>query len=348
MEDIEIGTLILKEKPQFILQITAMDVASGRHSYDDHLFSLMDSFLTMKKKDQVEYLTLFNKYSDVSLRWDLYPDWERFSQENDEKWISNSQFHIDRHFILKVICIYYTNSLGTSDGFVSGVGIKSARFNHSCGSDITLAISEMEIRATYKIKKGEEICVNYDSIGMGMKNRKERQEHFLDQGFICSCERCQDEEINNDDETYENFQKLHARSDYYVKKSMMSVGSDFEKCLDFIEKAIHGQKLMLAVAENKKAPRSFILISIITKWFQVELLRYEMAKHLESDMAGRREIFGEECKKVAKIALEMVKIIKGNDSKLTREWKERYENFEDWSKNAGDSFDVDDRFLQQP
>merc|ERR1739848_770046 len=89
LEDIEIGTLILKEKPQFILQITAMDVASGRHSYDDHLFSLMDSFLSMKKKDQVEYLKLFNKYSDVSLRWDLYPDWERFSQENDEKWISN-------------------------------------------------------------------------------------------------------------------------------------------------------------------------------------------------------------------------------------------------------------------
>ena len=47
LEDIEIGTLILKEKPQFILQITAMDVASGRHSYDDHLFSLMDSFLSM-------------------------------------------------------------------------------------------------------------------------------------------------------------------------------------------------------------------------------------------------------------------------------------------------------------
>ena len=73
-----------------------------------------------------------------------------------------------------------------------------------------------------------------------------------------------------------------------------------------------------------------------------------MAKHLESDMADRREIFGEECKKVAKIALEMVKIIKGNNSKLTTEWKERYENFENWSKNAGDSFDVDDRFLQQP
>ena len=154
MEDIEIGTLILKEKPQFILQITAMDVASGRHSYDDHLFSLMDSFFSMKKDDQEEYLTLFNKYSDPRLRWDLYPAWESFAQLNEEKWISNSEFHVDKHFILKVFCIYYSNSFGTTDGFVGGVGIKSARFNHSCGSDITLATSEMQIRATYKIKKG--------------------------------------------------------------------------------------------------------------------------------------------------------------------------------------------------
>ena len=190
--------------------------------------------------------------------------------------------------------------------------------------------------------------MNYDSLGLGMKNRKERQEICWDWGFICSCERCHDEEINNDDETYKKFQKLQNESDYFVKKSMMFVGLDFEKCLDVMEKAIFCYKQMHDLAEIKKAPKSFILAIILTKWFQAEILRLEMAKNLESDMAARKEYFGGECKKLAKIALQMVKIIKGNGSKLTREWKERYENFENWSENAPDSFDVDQRFLQLP
>ena len=124
--------------------------------------------------------------------------------------------------------------------------------------------------------------------------------------------------------------------------------SDFEKCLDVIEKAISCHKQMLILAENKKAPKAFILIKILAPWFKLETIKYEVAKHLVSDDMGKMEYFKGECKKLAKIAFQMVKTIRGNDSKLTREWKERYENFENWSKNAGDSFDVDDRFLQQP
>merc|ERR1712141_280264 len=113
LEDIEIGTLILKEKPQCIPEIRAMDVNSGLHSYDDHLCSLMDSFFSMDKNVQEEYLTLYNKYLDPRLQFDLYPQWERFAQLHEKKWISNAQFHVDRHFILKIICIFYTNSFAT-------------------------------------------------------------------------------------------------------------------------------------------------------------------------------------------------------------------------------------------
>ena len=41
LEDIEIGTLILKEKPQCSSKISIQDVARGLHSHDDHLSSLV-------------------------------------------------------------------------------------------------------------------------------------------------------------------------------------------------------------------------------------------------------------------------------------------------------------------
>ena len=41
-----------------------------------------------------------------------------------------------------------------------------------------------------------------------LKNFKERQNFCLNLGFVCSCELCQEEEINNDDETYKKLQNL--------------------------------------------------------------------------------------------------------------------------------------------
>ena len=53
----------------------------------------------------------------------------------------------------------------------------------------------------------------------------------------------------------------------------------------------------------------------------------------KNEFVGKVEHFKGECEKVAKITLQMVKILNGNDSELTREWKERSENFETWFKN---------------
>ena len=64
LEDIEIGTLILKEKPQCSSKISIQDVARGLHSHDDHLSSLVDSFFSLKRNVQEEYLTMYNKFSD--------------------------------------------------------------------------------------------------------------------------------------------------------------------------------------------------------------------------------------------------------------------------------------------
>ena len=134
LEDIEPGTLILKEKPQCSPKIGPMDVADGLHSLDDHLCSLVDSFLSMNKDDQKEYLALYNKYLDPNSLSDTllkkFLRWKRFAQLHEEKWISISQFHIDRHFILKVICIFSTNAYFVAS-WLGGVFIKSARFNSS-------------------------------------------------------------------------------------------------------------------------------------------------------------------------------------------------------------------------
>ena len=345
MEDIEIGTLILKEKPQCSSKISMFDVISGLHSHDDHLFSLMDSFFSMKKNVQEEYLMLYNK----SLHPNFDPEqsdyflWKRFAQLHEEKWISNAQFHVDWQFILKIIGIHKTNGFDNDMSIDAGVGIfiKCSRFNHSCSPnsenvDSEICPEEMQIRATFKIKKGEEICMNYFPLILAMKNKKERQDHLQKEwGFICSCERCQDEDINNADETYEKFQKLQEEAQKHSKK-------DYSNCSsDYIEKAISCRKQMYNLAENKKAPKCFIIEMILIEWFNLEVKRYKFAKDLVHNMAhvskhvreikefvNKMEYFKGECGKLAKVTLQMVKTVKGDDSNWAREWKEKCEEIQ--------------------
>ena len=336
LEDIEIGTLILKEKSQ-CPKIGVTDVNSGLHSFDDYLFSLMDFFFSMNKNDQEEYLMLYNKFLDpnsISAK-SKYFYWKRFAQVHEEKWISNARFHVDRNLILKIICIYQTNA------YYRGVGFKSSRFNHSCSpnsenSDMDICTGEMKIRASFKIKKGEEICINYFCCALGMKNKKGRRDHLQGNwGFICSCERCQDEDINNDDETYEQFQKLQEEAEKNAKKAkIMKISESMISCqFDFIEKAISCLKQMFNLAEQKKAPKHFIYTMILSEWFYLEATRHVFAKNLVSvqglnQYVGKMEYFKGECKKLTKIMVQLAKTITGNDSTMTRDCKEKSKQFE--------------------
>ena len=341
LEDIEIGTLILKEKCRKP-KIEYKDVESGLHSYDDYLCSLLDLFFSMNKDDQDEYLMLHNGFLHPDSLSDLrkadYVYWARFAQFHEEKWISksNARFHVDRHFILKIICIRYTNTF--DDNFF----IKCSRFNHSCSpnsqnraSEVcygTYNYEEMQIRATSKIKKGEEICITYFD-DLAMKNRKERQDSLQKEwNFICSCERCQDEEINNDDETYEKFQKLQEEAQKYTKKA------NFNHSSEYIDKAISCHKEMYNLAENKNAPKIFIIYEILIRWYDLEIDRYNSTMdrllsfhgstpHANGprrmELFGKMEYFKGEREKLAKLILQMVKIVSGEDSPSAREWKEK-------------------------
>ena len=87
LEDIEIGTLILKEKCRKP-KIAYKDFKSGLHSYEDYLCSLLDLFFSMNKNDQDEYLMLHNGFlhpdSLSDLRKEDYVYWARFAQFHEE------------------------------------------------------------------------------------------------------------------------------------------------------------------------------------------------------------------------------------------------------------------------
>ena len=102
LKDIEIGTLILKEKPQCVGDILeplppnlSENWSRKNLPFDDTWWnSVIRSFEQMKKSDQDEYLKLHNAFNGQGLS--------------------------------DVIGIYKTNAMDR------GVGIKISRFNHSC------------------------------------------------------------------------------------------------------------------------------------------------------------------------------------------------------------------------
>ena len=116
--------------------------------------------------------------------------------------LAESQNHFDGKLLLKIICIHSTNS--SENDYASPVGIRVSRINHSCCPNSHLGRNEdgeIEIVANSKILEGQEISISFLGYNEFMKNVKERQKYFLWNGFICSCEICQREEIKDDDET---------------------------------------------------------------------------------------------------------------------------------------------------
>ena len=349
LEDIDPGTLIVKEKIKCFskMKFSDVDVKRDANSISKFLCSMLDSFFAMEKNDQDEFFTLHNQYSDPTSISDKdqfkYSYWKKFAEASEEKYPC---LHAD--CVLKVIGIFFSNSLSV------GVGIKISRFNHSCSPNAEHSVcvsgynpdgtgngqGVMQIRATSKIKKGEEICLTYFSGLEIMRNRKERQEDLLKTyKFLCTCERCQDEEINNDDETYEKFKKLLQGAEKRGKIAKNLLNWDDGKSLDFMEKAISCQKQMYNLAIKKKATKGFITEIIIPEWWYLEINRYGIAQQYVyergiKEFVVKMEYFKGECLKLAKIVFEMELTVNGKNSKDAKKWKERYEDFDNWCQKS--------------
>ena len=116
LQDIKIGTLILKEKCQLEPKI------------QNDLWSLIESFFFMTKFDQEDFLRLSNPFKDlpdlIKTRKEGYGNWMAFANH-----YSIQKPEVDRELVLKIICIFESNK------FIDSVAIKSSRINHSCRSN---------------------------------------------------------------------------------------------------------------------------------------------------------------------------------------------------------------------
>ena len=207
--------------------------------------------------------------------------------------------------------------------------------NHSCipnAERIENDADELEVRATSNILEGQEITITYID---PMKNFKERREFCHKYGFVCSCDLCQYEEINNDDEIYQKFQDLKDEAE----KTFSNVCDDdlpenrfsFEKKFHQIEKAVVCQNQMYNLARNKKSLKFFSL-KIIGKAFYYASFGYDLAMMNGShkkEFAGKME---EECEKLSKEGLQIAEMIFGQKDSMTKEWKEKNQDFKNWYK----------------
>ena len=121
LREIKAGTLILKEKPQFVpKEVSSVCCDCFDH---DRFESLMNAFFAMSLNDQKEFLELANKYLDLNSvndeerKW--YYEWKNYAE---------NQNHFDSNLLLKIMCIHSTNSFEDN----GPVGIKVSRINHSC------------------------------------------------------------------------------------------------------------------------------------------------------------------------------------------------------------------------
>ena len=325
LKDIKVGTIICKEKPQFFPEKIPMELDPP----SIHFSNLMNTFFAMSKENQKELLELSNAYSDPNFLNDeakkLYFGWKTDTENQNQ---------FDSKLLLKIICICQTNRFG--DGF-GEICIKISRINHSCCSNsdyFTNDDGEMEIRATSKILEGQEITINY---APRMKKLKERKHGFQIYGFVCSCDLCQNEEINNDNEIYDKFQNLKKEAEEIFSNFMSLTKTwddeNYTVPYDQLVKAIACQKEMYNLAKKKKAPKLFILQHIIDKAVIIGAAGYGYSS-IDFNYCGenydKMEYFKSECVKLSKVGYQIAKMCYGQEGKKTKEWKWKNQEFENW------------------
>ena len=105
---------------------------------------------------------------------------------------------------------------------------------------------------------------------------------------------------------------------------------EVEKKYDQFAKAIACQKEMYNLAKKKKAPKNFILEEVIDLAFKIGVAAYDFAGFQKN--FDKIEYFRHECVKLSKVGHQIAKMCFGQQNALTKEWKERNQEFENWCK----------------
>ena len=168
---------------------------------------------------------------------------------------------------------------------------------------------------------------------MEMNNLETRQKKLSSNfGFKCNCKLCHKQTISNDDERYKHFEEWQLKAEVLMEMSTQS--PTYPTFLENIRNEILCSKEMYKLVQIKN-PSRFItnygfVIKIIDDGFIAGVRGYLGAK-LHSDR-GSMEFFNGECQKFSQVGLQLSEIISGSNSSLTKDWKERNCNFDEWAK----------------
>jgi len=302
LRDIKKGETILKEKPQ----ITGF----GHELSPSTIRELSEAFKKMSKSEQKEYMNLHDKYEDLSsLSVEL-----RLILGCRSQMISRISGGNEKHDKIFKIC--------DTNVFANGLGIKSARFNHSCQPNsvsVVMPEGHFEIAAISKIKAGQEITISYQKGYFGMQKKKKRQEIMLkDCHFICSCSLCQEDD-NNDtfEELCNEIEKLREEKKAAAETLMALSYPAFKS-----KREVEIYKELFTKGRAKKV-QPLCLFEILDKGFDAATQGY---------LNNKTEYFKLEAKNFAKAADKFEKCL---GSKVVTvgypdRWKQKYQNFEFW------------------
>ena len=179
MQEIKIGTLILKEKPQCVANQELAENEEGGYLSFGYLTSIANAFFAMSRSDQENFLKLdSSKFNNKILRDEVSPltkmylELKEFADSlnysrvrdraisnNDSEIRYNKMDELYKEMLVGTLCVYQSNTFKElangqeiRDG---GVGLKFSKFNHSCQPNAEAHLNqdgEIELRAISKIK----------------------------------------------------------------------------------------------------------------------------------------------------------------------------------------------------
>lgn len=322
--DIEKGSLILNENPKMCADIEEVGGSSG------WIKSLLKSFNQMNKADQLEFMALHTKCSNLQDNQNS-EDFQNYKKIIDKD-LKCLEFEIGKFEhdpqkakeILKICCIYSSNNFVDvdSDGLGNGVRIKTSRFNHSCKFNavtIRMVNDLFQVRAISNIKSGQEINLNYiNDPFRGFRNRKYRQNSLFN-GWIfnCACEVCENDV--DDGNAYQAFiqdaEKLTIDRQLAFKAGfpLGSLYYSLENC----RKEVICYKQLYKVGRSQNI-QPYFLYSILDKGFSIATFGYQMYK--AADLKIDAMNFAKAAEKFGKI-LGIEIVTKGNPNNYKKAYK---------------------------
>jgi len=357
IKDIKRGTLILKEAPQIEQQPVKLDTdneAIETFSVDENggfistnpfsIMNIMISFNAMNKKDQMEYLKLYNKSGnnqplpvDLRIRNNFIHFMKLINKAKKSDHVKLLKQAVEDRpggvkatdFVMKNLekladflrknndpaeKIFKVFEIFESNNFNGEIRIKTSRFNHSCRPNAAV-LNPAEVRAMTKINAGEEITISYDPRLSYLKRQERQQFLFTLLRCNCSCIFCQEDgEDENDLAFYEEVSNMEKE----VNK-LTSDRQDFLKRLENHERSFYSSskcrmevdlhKKMYKLGKEKSVTPSFLFESI-EFGINAAICGISIAKK-EGNQESKKA-FMQDCENFLKAATKFEKIL-GND-----------------------------------